>query len=305
MAVSEEPLSSGAIVLPGVVEAIRLSERIIAASVGSLTAADAGHFGPGSMSWAVFRHPSYSISGIAAVLIQALHPVAMSAIDRNSHFRRDAWRRAHMTADYVFTITFSARAVATAAAERVRRIHSQIAGVEPVSARQYRADDPDLLLWVHCVHTRYALLGFDRYARPVSPQERDRFVCEQIMAAELVGLSREAVPHDWACLNAYFAGIGDFAPTRPAIDFCKMLLHACMPLTLRPFWALHIVGAAALLSKETCSAYGLAPWLPRGPFAQLSVKAALWAIDRGFALFGPVRRARAKLRAIERATIVA
>lgn len=96
------------IVLPGIREAIR-SVNALVGCVHSLSPADQGLFGPRSVSWIVFREPGYGISALAGLLLQALHPVAMAAIDQHSDYRRDAWRRGHRTADYIFTITFSAR----------------------------------------------------------------------------------------------------------------------------------------------------------------------------------------------------
>ena len=60
-------------------EAIRTTKLLVANSVRSLSVEDAGYFGPGSVSWRIFSHASYGVSGIAAVLMQALHPVAMAA----------------------------------------------------------------------------------------------------------------------------------------------------------------------------------------------------------------------------------
>jgi uncharacterized protein (DUF2236 family) len=295
-----QPVSE-AIALPGVGEAIRTTEALVARCVASLSAADTGLFGPGSVSWRVFRHSSYSVSAIAALLAQAQHPVAMAAVEAHSAFRADAWRRARMTADYVFTITFGARRVAEAAAERVRRIHAGVGGTDPFTGRRYRADDPHLLLWIHCVHTEYALHGFRRFGGGLSAAEADRFVAEQVKAAELVGLDRTCVPATREALLACIASYaGELAPTPPARQFAAMLLAARMPATMRPFWALHIAGAAALLPPELVRAYGWPSWLPRGRIAAAAIRAALAAVDLGLLLFAPVRRARARLRAVAR-----
>ena len=294
------PTAEPRILLPGVAEAIRTTERLIARSVSSLSAQDSGCFGPHSISWKVFSHASYGASGVAAVLMQALHPVAMAGVDQHSSFRNDAWRRAHMTADYVFTITFSSRAVAAEAAEKVRRIHRHVGGIDPFTGRAYRADDPDLLLWVHAVHTEYALLGYEKFVRRLTPEEADRFVAEQLAAAELVGLDRAAVPATREQLRSWLASVSGLTVTPPAAEFARMLIKARMPLTMRPFWALHVAGAASLLPAEVCRQYDLPRRLPRGRAAQLMVAAAFWSIILGFLLFRPVRQARAKMRRVRR-----
>jgi uncharacterized protein (DUF2236 family) len=291
---------SDAIVLPGVLEALATTKAMVARSVASLSAADPGRFGPGSVSWRIFGHASYAASGVAAVLAQALHPVAMAAVDAHSAFRSDAWRRAHMTADYVFTITFGSRSTADAAAARVRAIHAQVAGIEPECGRAYRADDPDLLLWIHCVHTDYALRGYEALVRSLPEADADRFVAEQVEAARLVGLDPALVPASRASLERFLASVEGLRATAPALRFASMLLAARMPPAMRPFYALHLAAAVSLLPDEVRAAYGLPRHL-RGRAARTLARAAFRAIDFGYLLFRPVRRARAKLRRVERA----
>jgi uncharacterized protein (DUF2236 family) len=297
----DQPARPDRIVLPGVRQAIDETKSLVAKAVGSLSAQDAGYFGPGSVSWRIFSHASYGVSGVAAVLMQALHPVAMAAVDARSAFRTDAWRRAHLTADYVFTITFSSRPVAAAAAARVRQIHRGIGGTDPATGRDYRADDPELLLWVHAVHTEYALRGYETFVSRLSPEAADRFVAEQSVAAGLVGLDRATVPATRAALLAYMAGVDGLAPTEPALAFARMLLTARMPPTMRPFWLLHVAGAAMLLPPDVVRAYRLPRRLPRGRIARASIAAAFRTINYGYLLFRPVRQARARLREVERA----
>jgi uncharacterized protein (DUF2236 family) len=284
-----------AIVLPGVVEALATTKAMVARSVASLSAADPGWFGPGSVSWRIFSHASYGASGVAAVLVQALHPVAMAAVDAHSAFRSDAWRRAHMTADYVFTITFSSRPVAEAAAAKVRAIHERVAGVEPESGRSYRADDPDLLLWIHCVHTEYALRGHEALAGPLPEGDPDRFVAEQVEAARLVGLEPAAVPASRAELERLLDSVEGLRASEPALRFARMLLGARMPATMRPFYALHLAAAATLLPEDVRRTYGLTG----RPLGRIG-RAAFRAIDAGYLLFRPVRKARATLRRVGR-----
>ena len=284
------PSRAEPIVLPGVLEALRDTRTLISRSVQSLSADDPGHFGPGSVSWRIFSHASYGISGVAAVLVQALHPVAMAAVDRHSAFRTDAWRRAHLTADYVFAITFSGRAVADAAAARVRHVH-----------RTLGVDDPALLLWVHAVHTDCALRGYEAFVRRLGGTDADRFVAEQAVAAALVGLDPDQVPRTRAELEAWLEAVPGLGVTEPARHFARLLLHARMPPAMRPFWALHIVGAASLLPAAAVRDYGLPRWLPRGRIARSLVAAAIGAIDYGYLLFRPVRQARRRLREVERA----
>ncbi|MEA3029051.1 MAG: hypothetical protein QOG13_376 [Sphingomonadales bacterium] len=84
-------------------------------------------------------------------------------------------------------------------------------------------------------------------------------------------------------------------------QLARLMLGARMPPAMRPFWALHIAGAALLLPEEVRRAYALPRRLPRGRSSRALIAAAFWATNYGYLLFSPVRQARAKLRQVERA----
>jgi uncharacterized protein (DUF2236 family) len=288
-----------AIMLPTIREAIASMEAVIAGSVESVSAEDTGLFGPGSVSWRICRAPAYAISAIAGLLMEALHPVAMAAIDQHSDYRRDAWRRAHRTTQYVFTITFGSTPVALGAAERVRSIHERIRGTDPATGRRYRADDPDLLLWIHCVNTEMALTGQQAFGRPLTAAEQDRYVAEQVKAAALVGLEPAVVPASRAELDRCLAEARPLRLTEPAKTFADLLLKAEMPWTMRPFWALHVAGALIILPDRVRELYGFPAWLPKGPLARWAIRAILGTMDLAYAALPPIKRARRHLRLVE------
>ena len=71
---------------------------------------------------------SSPVAGLRALLLQALHPLAMAGVDQHSDWRRDPVGRLAATSAYLATINFAERAVAERAAARVRRIHEQVTG---------------------------------------------------------------------------------------------------------------------------------------------------------------------------------
>ena len=75
-----------------------------------------GFFGPDSVTWRVHSDPSFSVGGLRALLLQALHPVAMDGVARFSGgFREEPWPRLIRTATYVDTLTFGTRTEAVEA----------------------------------------------------------------------------------------------------------------------------------------------------------------------------------------------
>src|ERR1700723_930233 len=128
-----------------------LIERSAAAYVSGVPedAADNGFFGPASVAWRVSTDLASPVAGLRALLMQALHPLAMAGVDQHSGWRRDPVGRLAATTAYLATVTCGDRAVARQAAARVRRIHDHVRGTDAVTGRPYAAGDPALLLWVH------------------------------------------------------------------------------------------------------------------------------------------------------------
>src|SRR5271166_78837 len=111
--------------------------------------ADDGFFGPASVTWRMSGDMSAPVAGLRALLMQALHPLAMAGVDQHSDWREDPVGRLAATSAYLATVSYGERAAAERAASRVRRIHEHVTGVDAVTGRPYAASDLALLLWVH------------------------------------------------------------------------------------------------------------------------------------------------------------
>lgn len=70
--------------------------------------------------------------------------------------------------------------------ERVNGVHARIAGETPGGA-PFRADDPELLTWVHATAAYGFLEAYSAYAAPFSDADRDRYYAESQSAARLYG----------------------------------------------------------------------------------------------------------------------
>ena len=128
---------------------------------------DDGFFGPASVAWRISGDLSAPVAGLRALMIQALHPLAMAGVDQHSDWRADPVGRLAATSAYLATITFGERGAAERAAARVRRIHERVTGVDNETGKPYAAGDPELLLWVHAGTRRLEHRGQGevRYAR--------------------------------------------------------------------------------------------------------------------------------------------
>jgi uncharacterized protein (DUF2236 family) len=167
-------------------------------------AGDEGLFGPGSVTWQVLSEPVMWIAGVRAMYIQALHPKVMKGTWQNTAFaqRDQAWGRFTRTVEFVRVRTYGTVAEAERAGARLRKIHSSLTGVH--DGREFRLDEPELLLWVHCGEVgSYAEIA-RRSGMHLTPAELDTFLAEQRRSAAVVGLDPQDVPASMAELDAYY-----------------------------------------------------------------------------------------------------
>lgn len=183
--------------------------RRVAALVGAGEVAidrppgDPGLFGPGSASWRVHGDLSVMlVGGVAALLLQTLHPRALAGVWDHSGWRRDPVGRLKRTASFVGVTTYGGTAQAEAAVAQVRRIHRRVCGTLP-DGTPYAADEPALLTWVHACEVDMFGAAHRRYREPwLSGAEQDRYLAEQARLARMLGA--EDVPEDRAALRRYF-----------------------------------------------------------------------------------------------------
>ena len=245
---------------------------------------DPGLYGPDSVTWRVHADPSMALAGLRALLLQALHPVAMHGVFTNSAFREDPWGRLFRTAEYVAVTAYGTTREAERAGARVRGIHRRLSGVEPESGRAYRVDDPELLRWVHCSEVESFLSTAVRCGLRLTPDEQDRYYAEQTRNAALVGLDPATVPASVAAMAAYFEEVRpQLKVGKDARDAAAFVLWPPMPALVqlgtpaRPAWTALATAAFAMLPRWARRLYAL----PGLPTTDLAATAAGTAFRRG------------------------
>ena len=190
-------------------DAAGLIERSAAALVTGIPEdpADDGFFGPASVAWRISGDLSAPVAGLRALMIQALHPLAMAGVDQHSDWRADPVGRLAATSAYLASVTFGERAAAQRSASRVRRIHDQVTGVDQETGKPYAATDPALLLWVHAGLVDSNIAARALFGTPLPDEEADRYVEEMVVAAQLVGIPPDLVPDTQAALAAYLSWV--------------------------------------------------------------------------------------------------
>jgi uncharacterized protein (DUF2236 family) len=256
---------------------------------------DSGLYGPGSVTWRVHADPSMALAGLRALLLQAVHPVAMAGVAAHSDFAADPWGRLLRTADYVGVTTYGTTAEAERAGARVRGIH-----------RRLGLDDPHLLLWVHCVEVESFLSTAVRSGLRLSRADRDRYYAEQTRNAALVGLDPADVPATAVQIADYFHRMQpELHVTAAARRAATFVLWPPMPALVqlgtpaRPAWVALSGAAFAMLPRWARRLYRL----PGAPTTDAAATAAGLALRSGLLVVperlrhGPaLRQAKARLK---------
>ncbi|MDR0277437.1 MAG: oxygenase MpaB family protein [Paucimonas sp.] len=226
---------------------------------------DPGLFGPHSVSWQVHGDfPSMLVGGISALLLQALHPLALAGIWDHSNFRQDMLGRLRRTSQFISGTTFGSTADASWLIDRVRTIHLQVVGNTP-DGQPYAASDPDLLTWVHVAEVRSFLAAHLRYRNPhLSAAAQDAYYNEIALIAERLGArdvprSRQEVADylramrpqlrcDERSLEVVRVLLAAPAPSRLAQPVGSLMMQA--GIGLLPEWAGDMLGLRQTAMKQ-------------------------------------------------------
>ncbi len=137
--------------------------------------------------WRVHAHASMFPGGVAALLLQSLHPLAMAGVAGHSGYRGDPWGRLQRTSYYIAATTFGTIEHAEEVIDHVKSIHLRVRGKDDQGA-PYAASDPALLRWVHIAEIHSFLVAYQMYSGdPLTPEEADTYVSQARTASALLG----------------------------------------------------------------------------------------------------------------------
>lgn len=209
---------------------------------------DPGLFGPQSVCWRVHGDfTSMLVGGISALMLQALHPLALAGIWDHSNFRDDMLGRLRRTGQFLSGTTFGSTQDANWLIEKVRTIHLKITGTAP-DGRPYAASDPDLLTWVHVAEVSSFLAAHLRYLNPgLSLPDQDAYYAETALIAERLGARN--VPRSRHAIAAYLEGVREqLVCDARSREVLRLLLNAPAPNWLaKPFGVLMMQAGIELL----------------------------------------------------------
>ena len=233
-----------------------------------------------SMLRRVHRERAIALSGPRALLMQAAHPLAVVGLLAHSTAMDEPYDRLARTAETMSTIGFGTREEAERVTARVREMHSRVRGTirEAVgrfpAGTPYRADQPDLLLWVLFTLVDSGIVVYRKYVGSLSRAEEAAYWEDYKVVGELFGLGRADMPDTIDDLDDYRREMleSDTLLVTPwARERAReIVLDPPVPWVMRPLLETANFITIALLPDQIRTQYGFAP-LPPIPIRRLLV----------------------------------
>ena len=226
-------------------------------SVNDARQADAvlGFYGPDSMMWRINREAVLLGAGPAALLLQVAHPLIAEGVAQHSTFEQDPWRRLHGTIRTTMDLVFGDGVHAERAVKRLNTVHAGVRG------ENYRAMDPQLLLWVQATLIVTSVAAYQRWVGPLSGAEIEQFWQEARAVGTRLGIPLSASPADWPALERYWkemlADDGPVHASATALRLARVIVRPPFPFVPGPLVDLAALPGMALLPPRLRAEFGI------------------------------------------------
>jgi uncharacterized protein (DUF2236 family) len=151
--------------------------------------------GPGAVSWKVLRNPAvYVIALLREGLLLTLHPQFAAAAIDHDRVHRDPVTRYRTIARYAYATVYGTCADAALVASYVRRNHTRVVGVEPLTGLDYQAHSEYELALTQAMLSSSWIAAYEIIHGRLTDAERDGFLLEQKTAGALLGIVPEHLP---------------------------------------------------------------------------------------------------------------
>ena len=204
---------------------------------------DPGLFGPASMTWRVHAHfIAMMVGGLSSLMVQSLHPRALSAVWDHSDFRNNLKERLGRTAYFVAATTYGSETMAMQAIRRVNMIHANIRGTD-LQGQTYVANEPELIRWVHLAEVSSFLSAYQHLSKsPLSDPECDQYIHEMAQIGHLLGAID--LPLTWSSTQSALVAYGHALQfDARAREILKVVENYPTDLLDTPFMRLTLQGA--------------------------------------------------------------
>jgi len=234
-----------------------------------------GYFPADSMIRRLHRERIVAISGVRALLLQALDPLAVVGFDRHSVLFDDPEARLTSTDRMMSRIYFGSPEIARATGRAIEAMHAQVEGVVeedygPIPAgTPYAAGDPKLMLWTLATLADSAMLYASRFISPLTDDEREAYWADYRQVGMLLGMPEATIPRSAPELREYIESrltdgslyISDDVRDRAVAIIFDPPFSGWTRLALTPLTEAVKLSSVGLLPPEARTLYGF-DWDP-------------------------------------------
>ncbi|MGE5290786.1 MAG: oxygenase MpaB family protein [Micromonosporaceae bacterium] len=211
-----------------------------------------GLFREGSIYRRVSGEGVVLAGGAAALLLQLAHPDVARGVAEHSDFAANRLARLRGTLEFVYVVAFGSREEAERHSAAVRRMHDAVAGPG------YRADDPELQVWVNATLFATALRIYCSVFGPLNDEEMEEFWAGAKLLAGMLGCPETAGPPTAAEFFPYWHRmVNSLEVTDTARELAQTILHPPWPGFTAPVQATARFVTAGLLPAPIREQYGM------------------------------------------------
>lgn len=235
---------------------------------------------PDSVSWQVFKNPlALYVGGISAVILEFAQPGVRTGVWEHTSFRTDPRARVQRTGLAALMTVYGPRSRTQAMIAGVGRLHARVRGMTP-AGEPYRADDPELLTWVHATAGYGIRQAYSTYVRTLSPDDADRFTAEGLASSRLYGAT--GAPASARACDALFEQTLPTLEASPIVfEFLDLMRTApLLPRALAPLQAILVRSAVDLVPPAIRERLALGNSWSLSPWQRRMIRSAGAAADR-------------------------
>ena len=141
--------------------------------------------------------PAVGFGAGRALLMQLAHPAVAQGVHDHSDFRGDPFSRLLGTVEAMYVAAHGSVDLAAAVGRRVHGIHEHVVG------REYRANDPEYLMWVLATLIDSALFANELVMGPLPAGSREAFFDDMRVVGDLFGCPASQPPETYAEFQDY------------------------------------------------------------------------------------------------------
>lgn len=223
---------------------------------------------PESVTCKIHKEVILLLSGPCALLMQLAHPLIAAAIYEHSLVMSHPFHRAVRTIQLTQHKALGSDVDVHHAARTINRLHAHVHGTLAADAgaytkgTPYKAQDPQLLLWVHATLVVSALRVYELFIGPLSDGEKEQYYQETKARACLLGLPPHVMPRTLVDLEHYIDEMlrsNRLAVTPQARQLVQKVLFPSSSFLLRLLAHFNLFVTCALLPQSVREMFGL-PW---------------------------------------------